>query len=509
LNRSCRLILAALLLAASPASAQVSAGGGFHLFAAEEESRALLEPAQPREFSLHVGEFPGIAPAAAATVRLPSSLWPESEGGAAGSAPKKKHFWAAVGEVQFFNLLPWAGNRYIRKSEFAFVSPATWSANIHHNWVYDRDSFTTNQFLHPYHGNLYFNAARVNGYNFWESMPFAAGGSLFWEYFLENEPVDYPDIVSTTVGGIVYGEAFFRMTRMIQDNTASGGERFLRELAAGIVNPVSLFDRLLRGQTKRDFPNPDDRFPSSVALTVDAGWRRVVGGQVMHGDQAVVAVGLRYGDPFDGTQRRPFDFFETDFELQRPGSGTLTRFDTRGSLVMGEVGSSEALQHRIGLFLGYSYLNDQVQVYSGPDITWRLLTRVALTADAELRSEVGLGVVPLGALQTEYSNENQTLTGRIYDYGPAGNAEVRICLRRKNVDLLTLGYQAVWMLTTNGVSRHNAVQFARVEARVPIAGGLAAGGGWAWDQRISSYDIYATTRSSHTQWRAFGAWTFH
>jgi len=88
------------------------------------------------------------------------------------------------------------------------------------------------------------------------------------------------------------------------------------------------------------------------------------------------------------------------------------------------------------------------------------------------------------------------------------DADVRILVRRRNVDLLTLGYQAVWMLTTNGVSHHNTVQFARVEARVPINDRFAAGSAWVWDQRISTYDVYAGTRTSHTQWRAFGAWTF-
>ena len=48
-------------------------------------------------------------------------------------------------------------------------------------FVWDNDNLDTNMFFHPYHGNLYFNAARSNGYGFWQSGLFALGGSGLWE----------------------------------------------------------------------------------------------------------------------------------------------------------------------------------------------------------------------------------------------------------------------------------------------------------------------------------------
>jgi hypothetical protein len=505
-TRSACSSLAFVIVAACPNVAQ-GAADGFRLFS-PSAVRTWPGPAeQPESFSLDLAAFPGLAPFAPAPETLPP---PPVEGAEGDTAPKKKkHLWAAVGEGRIVDLTIFAYNRFVRRADFAFVSPATWGASFRDHWVYDNDGFVTTQILHPYHGNLYFNAARVNGYNFWESMPFALGGSLFWMYFAEIGPVNYSDFVSTTWGGIVLGESFFRVSRMILDNSASGDERLLREVAAGLVSPTSLLDRLLRGQTRKQFQNPDDRLPSSFALSVDLGWRHVAGGVgVTHRNQGTLTVGLRYGDPFDGTPRRPFDYFETAVELQLPSKGIANRVDSRGSLVVGDVGSSERLQSRFGLFMGWSYLDDQVQVYSAPDLSGRFLSRLPLGNFAELRGELAFGIVPLGALQTEYPEQNLALTGRTFDFGPAGDVDVRILVRRRGVDLLTLGYQAVWMLTTNGVSHHNVVQFARVEARVPIKEHFAAGAAWAWDQRISTYDIYEGTRTSHIQLRAFASWTF-
>ena len=63
------------------------------------------------------------------------------------------------------------------------VSPATWNRNLRRGWVYDRDSHVVNDLLHPYQGSLTFNAARTNGYSFWEAAPFPVAGSLLAQQF--------------------------------------------------------------------------------------------------------------------------------------------------------------------------------------------------------------------------------------------------------------------------------------------------------------------------------------
>lgn len=100
----------------------------------------------------------------------------------------------------------WAFDRYAIKGDFAFFDINTMKANLKKGFVWDNDQMGTNLFMHPYHGSLYYNTARSNGYNYWQSGVFALGGSAMWELFMENEYPSANDIIATPVGGMALGE---------------------------------------------------------------------------------------------------------------------------------------------------------------------------------------------------------------------------------------------------------------------------------------------------------------
>ena len=87
--------------------------------------------------------------------------------------------------------------------------------------------------------------------NFWQSAPFAAGGSLMWEFFMENEPPSINDMLATTFGGIELGEITYRLSDLFIDNRSSGAERVGREVLAGILSPVRAFNRIISGEAWR------------------------------------------------------------------------------------------------------------------------------------------------------------------------------------------------------------------------------------------------------------------
>ena len=107
------------------------------------------------------------------------------------------------------NMGVWAFDRYIRKADFAYINGRTIKDNLKHGFVWDNDAMGTNMFMHPYHGSLYFNSARSNGYNFWQSGLFAFGGSFMWEMFMENEYPSTNDIIATPIGGMALGEVTY------------------------------------------------------------------------------------------------------------------------------------------------------------------------------------------------------------------------------------------------------------------------------------------------------------
>jgi len=105
-----------------------------------------------------------------------------------------------------------------------------------------------NFIVHPYSGSAFFNAARSSGYDFWGSAPFAALGSLEWEYFGENTLPSYNDIINTTVDGVFLGEVTYRVGSNILDDQSTGIERFAGSFLFSFFLPRELSADLHRGK---------------------------------------------------------------------------------------------------------------------------------------------------------------------------------------------------------------------------------------------------------------------
>src|ERR1700730_7144184 len=151
-------------------------------------------------------------------------------------------------KVIIANIEIWAVDRYIFNYDYSHLSLASWKHNIQTGWEWDNDRFGVNFFGHPYTGGGYFNAGRSTGYSFYESIPFAAWGSLLWEYFGETTLPSYSDFINTTINGAVGGEILYRLGSNLLDDRTSGAERVLREAAVAIMSPTRFTSRLFQGK---------------------------------------------------------------------------------------------------------------------------------------------------------------------------------------------------------------------------------------------------------------------
>ncbi len=443
---------------------------------------------------------------------LPPSI--DSESPAARAAAPKKNFWMAAGEVFGLNVGLWLVERYILEDPWSFISLDSWKANLKTGLVYDHnDDFPTNQTLHPFNGTLYYNAGRTNGFDFWESTLFAAAGSLMWEYFGETEAASTNDVLTTSLGGAVPGEVFYRLSTMLLDNTASGGNRLWREIGAAVLNPVGGFNRLVRGEMAKDFPNPDDRMPAAFSAEVYAGYQRLNDGPpsvVLFPNQGLLGVLIRYGDAFSGENRKPFDYFEALLEIYPTSKDVGSRWLERGLLASWGISSSAAAEHRLGVLMGYEYTNNQSEIFSAQTLSVDLFSRFPLSRGLELRTEIiGVGF-PVVALQANDMLYQFTAAGRPYDYGIGGGVRSLARLDRAGLDLLWIGYEALWTHTTSGASLpaeasiSSRLQSLRVEGRLPVYGALAVGGGWTWNDRVTAYPD-RTAAVQGAQWRVFAS----
>jgi hypothetical protein len=238
---------------------------------------------------------------------------------------------AAV-EIVGINVGIWAIDRYIIADDDVYnISINTMRSNMQHGFVWDNDQFSTNLLGHPYHGGLYFNAARSSGLGFVRSVPYSFAGSLMWEYLMEAEPPSINDFISTSVGGVVLGEITFRLSDLLIDSRTVGMNRFGRELLAAMISPVRGLNRIISGEAWKVRGRKNelgDSIPLSFAVA--AGHRALAEDSEIRTELdngLYIDVRLNYGNLFSEDCKRPYDAFilraSLNFFSQQPLFGNI------------------------------------------------------------------------------------------------------------------------------------------------------------------------------------------
>lgn len=271
----------------------------------------------------------------------------------------KKNWIMASSQIVGLNMGLWAFNRYAQKAEFAYIDINTIKANLKKGFVWDNDQMGTNMFLHPYHGNLYFNSARSNGYNFWESGAFAFGGSLMWELFLENEYPSINDIIATPIGGLALGEVLYRSSDIVLDDRATGGERVGREFAAFLITPTRGLTRMINGDTWRKRSTSGRQFGvKDISVEISSGVRALEFKEpiIDEGIGFATNINIEYGDRYEIENEKPYDYFTLRANLNLHSSQpVLGQVNILGRLYVGEIIDTEKDFLSLGLYQHFDY----------------------------------------------------------------------------------------------------------------------------------------------------------
>jgi hypothetical protein len=224
--------------------------------------------------------------------------------------PKSKKNYVLAGlEVTAINLLVWSYDMYLDKRGWANISWNSVFNNMRQGYEWDNNSFQTNQFSHPYHGAMFYSAARANGLNFLKSGAYTAIGSLMWEFILETNRPSRNDSIMTTFGGMALGEALYKIADLVYDRNSGGLERTLRNVFAFLINPVFGY-KIFTGQTS-NFTNPFEQHLYSLKLPV--GFYSLSS----KGAGFLVSTQLEYKDYLkEGALRvKPYDWFSLNLSL--------------------------------------------------------------------------------------------------------------------------------------------------------------------------------------------------
>lgn len=271
----------------------------------------------------------------------------------------KKHFWRASAEVAGFNIGLWAFDRYVQHGDWSYISLHTIKENFKHGLIWDNDNLGTNTFLHPYNGSLYFNAARANGFNFWQSELFAIAGSGMWEFFMECEYPSTNDFIATPIGGAALGEVLYRASDAVLDDRLTGGARFERELVSFILSPMRGLNRIITGEAWKVRPTRRRQFGTpNFSVRLSAGYKMLVyQGKWNNLHQgAAIELDTEYGDRFEVKSTKPYDYFTFKAQLQMiKTQPILSQIELKGRLLAREIFDDYRSQGSIGLYQHFDF----------------------------------------------------------------------------------------------------------------------------------------------------------
>ena len=381
----------------------------------------------------------------------------------ADSLPPRRS-WPANRMLLAAEITPWVVDRYIRQMDYARI---TWKSTAHNlnpgNWEWDGDGFTTNQFGHPYHGSVFFNAYRSNGYNFWQSSLAVFAGSYLWETFAENQAPAPNDFINTGFGGVVLGELAHRFSRRIVSSRENGFRRQAAEISALLINPVNGFQRISRGAWAKDAA----RDTTPVETELDVGIRRFRSNKNLHQWAPFARVRFIYGNPFQSS-KTPFDHFGIHVEMGKDDSSIINMVNVYGTLRSWRINAdNRRVQHGLQLTAHYDYIHNSAFFYSAQSVRAQWQSAFQAGRRVHLQTQSGGGLILLAAVPDPVMYK-----GRYYDFCMGIGYHTSIIISGGKRVVAGLHYRGGYLRTVNGSAKDYFLHTFSGEVRVALLPGF-------------------------------------
>lgn len=412
---------------------------------------------------------------------------------------QEKDYWLSSAEVFGLNVGVWGFSRYVLDADHAKIGIKSIDNNIRKGFEWDEDGYLTNQFSHPYHGAAYFNSARANGLDFWESVPYAFGGSLMWEYFMENERPSYNDIVNTPITGIILGEISYRVSNLIIDESSSGFERFLREFSSTVVNPMGGFNRIIKGKMWQSgrAPNRPD-----YQLEFSTGTHHVFFDNNFESSKTYIALrfNLDYGRQFKSApSRKPFDYFKLHNEINLAEDDIIVGIMASGLLWSKRLNMFGNRQNLFGVYKEVDIFINSLYKLSATNLTGALDNVIKLAPNLKMKTTVGLSAVLMGATNSKYAPEDD----KEYNIGPGASGKVGAEFLVKDKLGAFAKYKRYWIHTLSGADSEEFVGLFQFGLKYSFTEHTAVGLGLLMYERYGDYKNYPNYLSSNSAIRIY------
>jgi hypothetical protein len=410
-----------------------------------------------------------------------------------------KNYWLPAVEVVGLNLGVWAYSEYLTSEGWANISWETIKNNFKNGFEWDVDGYLMNQFWHPYHGSNYFNLARSNGLEFWESAPYAVGGSLMWEYFMEIEPPSYNDIVNTPITGIILGEISFRVSNLIIDESTFGFERLVREFTSTLIDPMQGFNRLIRGDMWKDgAPNKRSKFN----LIVSSGAHNVFFSNKMNNSKSYITLraDLNYGNEFSvADHKKPFDYFTLRTEFNVAKDDNIVGIFASGVLWDSKLKLFENSKNIFGVYKEVDIHINTIYKFSATSVTGQIINTVPLSESVSMQNYFGISGILMGATNSQYA----TISGTDYNIGPGASAKIGAKIKFKNFGELYSNYKRYWIHTLNGAESEEFVGLLNIGLNYNLLENTSLGLDYLLYERYGVYKYFPNTQDANSALRIY------
>ncbi len=379
------------------------------------------------------------------------------------------------------------------------ISFKTVKYNLEHGFVWDHDGFEMNALFHPYSGALSYTAARSTGLGFWNSIAYPFAGSFMWEIVMENELPSSNDLISTTTSGIVLGEISFRVSSLLLNDNATGGERVWREITAGILSPVHGLNRLISGKSWSVGPKP--QIPNySVSLSAGILGLFIDRNLYQKHPHGYLNVQLDYGNLFSLSSRYdPFDYFNVTVGLGFTITNTIINISGSGMLWGNKIKIFQNGKNIIGIFKNYDFLNTATYRVGSSSVGIGLITKVQLSEQYILESTLIPSIILVGAINSEYAKP----LGRDYNLGPGLEGKMRASITNNNLGKLYMAYDRSWIYVISGARGDEVVGIWQAGVQVHLSHSTT----WTFEylnySHIGTYNEYPSLQKNNIALRTY------
>lgn len=403
----------------------------------------------------------------------------------------KKNYWLPLVEVFALNIGVWSISRYIVPQPWAKISIETVKENFNHAFVFDSDHFTTNQLMHPYHGNTYFNFARSSGLSFWESAPYSMAGSFMWEFFME---VNYPsinDFITTTLGGIALGEMTYRLSSLVIDERKTGAERVWREIGAFLIAPTRAINRFFKGDmTRVRSKSIYEIEPITSSIEVGPSFMYKSGEIYKGNGNLSLRLDIYYGNPFTEKSRKPYDFFNFKGIFSIGTQPIISQASVYG-LIFGKNYRYKADQNMlIGMFQHFDYYSNTYYEIGANSLGGGIIYKFPTISDVTFESSLHIAGIVLGGgknVPEAYKYEADGTAFRDYNFGMGFTNKFETVLGFKNKGYLFLGLYNYMIYTIDGADGNDNLIIFTPRLAVNVTPTIDIGFEYNYYRRASHY----------------------